>query len=72
MRPILTVSVEDRCSNVEGDGGNEWWLVGGGGVIVLVVEGIVLGKLVERAEEACWCCGAGLLGAGADVHNGTN
>ncbi len=48
----------------------QWW-----GVIVLVagvVEGIVLGKLIERAEEACPCCGAGLLGAGVDVHDGAN
>ncbi len=37
-----------------------------------MVEGIVLGKLVERAEEVCWCCGAGLLGAGVDVHDGAN
>ena len=37
-----------------------------------VVEGIVLGKLIERAEGACWCCGAGLPGARVDVHNGAN
>ena len=37
-----------------------------------MVKGIVLGKLVERAEEACRGCGAGLLGAGVDVHDGAN
>jgi len=34
-----------------------------------MMEGIVLGELVEGAEEACWCGGAGVLGTRVDVHN---
>jgi len=29
-----------------------------------VVKGIVLGKLIERAEEACWCGGESSLEIG--------
>ena len=31
VRPILTLCVEDRCSNFESVGGCEWWVVVLGG-----------------------------------------
>jgi hypothetical protein len=71
MGLALAVSIKDGCADVKSGGGYSWWEFCGGEWLCWwwgVVEDIVLGKLVQRAEETCCGGGAGLLDAGVYSH----